>query len=98
MVSKGYRAIVSVGSVAGKEGNPSVSAYSASKAGVLGLTKSLGKELALTGVLANALTRTAFMGPMLAIAPQELVDYMTAKIPMGRLGTIDETVAMICSW
>lgn len=91
-----YGRIVNLASVAGKEGNPNASAYSASKAGVIGFTKSLGKELAGKGVIANALTPATFESPILAQLPQSQVDYMRSKIPMGRLGEISESVAMVC--
>jgi 3-oxoacyl-[acyl-carrier protein] reductase len=95
MLDNGYGRIVNVASVAGKEGNPNASAYSASKAGVIGLTKSLGKELATRGVIANALTPATFESPILAQLPQSQVDYMRSKIPMGRLGVVDESAAMV---
>jgi 3-oxoacyl-[acyl-carrier protein] reductase len=96
MLANGYGRIVNVSSVAGKEGNPNASAYSASKAGVIGFTKSLGKELAGKGVIANALTPATFESPILAQLPQSQVDYMRSKIPMGRLGEIEESAAMVC--
>ena len=96
MLANGYGRIVNVASVAGKEGNPNASAYSASKAGVIGFTKSLGKELAGKGVIANALTPATFESPILAQLPQSQVDYMRSKIPMGRLGEVKESAAMIC--
>jgi 3-oxoacyl-[acyl-carrier protein] reductase len=96
MVERGYGRIVNVSSVAGKEGNPNASAYSASKAGVIGLTKSLGKELATTGVTANALTPATFESPILEQLPQSQVEYMRSKIPMGRLGEVEESAAMVC--
>lgn len=96
MLQAGYGRIVNVASVAGKEGNPNASAYSASKAGVIGLTKSLGKELAGKGVIANALTPATFESPILEQLPQSQVDYMRSKIPMGRLGEVDESAAMVC--
>ena len=96
LVANGYGRIVNVASVAGKEGNPNASAYSATKAGVIGLTKSLGKELAGKGVIANALTPATFESPILAQRPQSQVDYMRGKIPMGRLGEVAESAAMIC--
>ncbi|AOH83586.1 3-oxoacyl-ACP reductase [Sphingomonas panacis] len=96
MLAGGYGRIANLASVAGKEGNPNASAYSASKAGVIGLTKSLGKELAEKGVIANALTPATFESPILAQLPQSQVDYMRSKIPMGRLGEIDESAAMVC--
>ncbi len=92
----GYGRIVNVASVAGKEGNPNASAYSASKAGVIGFTKSLGKELAGSGIIANALTPATFESPILAQLPQSQVDYMRSKIPMGRLGEVEESAAMVC--
>lgn len=96
MLENGYGRIVNVASVAGKEGNPNASAYSASKAGVIGFTKSLGKELATRGVIVNALTPATFESPILAQLPQSQVDYMRSKIPMGRLGIVDESAAMVC--
>ena len=96
MLANGYGRIVNVASVAGKEGNPNASAYSASKAGVIGFTKSLGKELAGKGVVANSLTPATFESPILEQLPQSQVDYMRSKIPMGRLGEVEESAAMIC--
>ena len=96
MIAGGYGRIVNVASVAGKEGNPNASAYSASKAGVIGLTKSLGKELATKGVIANSITPATFESPILEQLPQSQVDYMRGKIPMGRLGEVHETAAMVC--
>lgn len=96
MLASGYGRIVNVASVAGKEGNPNASAYSATKAGVIGFTKSLGKELAGKGVIANALTPATFESPILAQLPQSQVDYMRSKIPMGRLGEVHESAAMVC--
>ncbi|KQM18515.1 3-oxoacyl-ACP reductase [Sphingomonas sp. Leaf24] len=96
LLANGFGRIVNVASVAGKEGNPNASAYSATKAGVIGFTKSLGKELAGKGVIANALTPATFESPILAQLPQSQVDYMRSKIPMGRLGEVDESAAMVC--
>ena len=96
MLENGYGRIVNVASVAGKEGNPNASAYSASKAGVIGFTKSLGKELAGKGVIANALTPATFESPILEQLPVSQVDYMRSKIPMGRLGEVEESAAMVC--
>ncbi|MFA6116296.1 MAG: SDR family NAD(P)-dependent oxidoreductase [Sphingomonas sp.] len=96
MVANGYGRIVNVSSVAGKEGNPNASAYSASKAAVIGLTKSLGKELATRGVIANAVTPATFESPILEQLPKSQVEYMLSKIPMGRLGEVRETAAMVC--
>ncbi len=95
MLENGYGRIVNVASVAGKEGNPNASAYSASKAGVIGFTKSLGKELATKGVIVNALTPATFESPILAQLPPSQVEYMKGKIPMGRLGFVDESAAMV---
>jgi 2-dehydro-3-deoxy-L-rhamnonate dehydrogenase (NAD+) len=96
MLANGYGRIVNVASVAGKEGNPNASAYSASKAGVIGFTKSLGKELAGKGVIANCLTPATFESPILKQLPQSQVEYMRSRIPMGRLGEVEESAAMIC--
>ena len=96
LLANGYGRIVNVASVAGKEGNPNASAYSATKAGVIGFTKSLGKELAGKGVIANALTPATFESPILEQLPQSQVDYMRSKIPMGRLGEVHESTAMVC--
>jgi 2-dehydro-3-deoxy-L-rhamnonate dehydrogenase (NAD+) len=96
LLRNGYGRIVNIASVAGKEGNPNASAYSATKAGVIGFTKSLGKELATRGVIANALAPGTFESPILKQLPQSQVDYMRSKIPMGRLGHVEESVAMAC--
>jgi NAD(P)-dependent dehydrogenase (short-subunit alcohol dehydrogenase family) len=96
MLANGYGRIVNVSSVAGKEGNPNASAYSATKAAVIGLTKSLGKELAGKGIIANALTPATFESPILKQLPASQVEYMRSKIPMGRLGEIPESTAMVC--
>jgi 2-dehydro-3-deoxy-L-rhamnonate dehydrogenase (NAD+) len=96
MLTNGYGRIVNVASVAGKEGNPNASAYSTSKAGVIGFTKSLAKELAQSGILCNAITPATFESPILEQLPQLQVDYMRAKIPMGRLGLVEESAAMVC--
>jgi NAD(P)-dependent dehydrogenase (short-subunit alcohol dehydrogenase family) len=96
MEKEGYGRVVNVASVAGKEGNPNASAYSASKAGVIGFTKSLGKELATKGVLVNCITPATFESPILSQMPQSQIDYMKSKIPMGRLGEAAESVALVC--
>lgn len=96
MLANSYGRIVNVASVAGKEGNPNAGAYSASKAAVIGLTKSLGKELATRGVIANSITPATFESPILEQLPQSQVDYMRGKIPMGRLGEVHESAAMVC--
>jgi 2-dehydro-3-deoxy-L-rhamnonate dehydrogenase (NAD+) len=96
MLKNDYGRIVNISSVAGKEGNPNASAYSSAKAGVIGLTKSLGKELARTGIRANCLTPATFKSPILSQLPQSQIDYMQSKIPMGRLGEVAEVAALIC--
>ena len=96
MLANGYGRIVNVASVAGKEGNPNASAYSASKAGVIGFTKSLAKELATRGVLVNAVTPAVFATPLLQQMPQSQIDFMKSKIPMNRLGEVPEVVSLIC--
>lgn len=96
LLRNGYGRIVNVASVAGKEGNPNASAYSASKAGVIGLTKSLGKELATRNVLVNCITPATFESPILSQLPASQVEYMRSKIPMGRLGDVEESVALVC--
>jgi NAD(P)-dependent dehydrogenase (short-subunit alcohol dehydrogenase family) len=96
MVENGYGRIVNISSVAGKEGNPNASSYSASKAAVLGFTKSLGKELATKGVIVNAVTPATFESPILRQVPQSHIDYMRSRIPMDRLGTAPEIAAAVC--
>jgi len=97
MVAKGWGRIVNIASIAGKEGNPNLSAYSASKAAVIGLTKSLGKELATTGVLVNAITPAFIQTPMNVNTTEETLKYMISKIPMNRVGEVEEVAALI-SW
>ena len=96
MLKNDYGRIVNIASVAGKEGNPRMAAYSASKAAVIGLTKSLGKELAKTGVRANCITPATVVTPILDTLDQAAIDYMLSKIPMGRFGTVEENAALIC--
>ena len=95
MVANGYGRIVNIASVAGKDGNPNASHYSASKAGLIGLTKSLGKELAKTGVLVNAVTPAAAKTPIFNSMTQAHIDFMLSKIPMGRFLEVDEAASMI---
>jgi 2-dehydro-3-deoxy-L-rhamnonate dehydrogenase (NAD+) len=95
MAKNNYGRIVNIASVAGKEGNPNASAYSASKAAVIGLTKSLGKELARSGILVNAVTPAAVHTPMFSQMTQEHIDYMLSKIPAGRFGTVEENASLI---
>lgn len=90
MVHQGFGRILLIASIAGKEGNAGMCSYSASKAGVIGLTKSLGKEYAETGVTINALAPAVIRTAMVDALPTEQVDYMTAKIPMRRCGSLDE--------
>ena len=95
MVANGYGRIVMVASVAGKEGNPNAAAYSASKAAVIGMTKSLGKELALSGVSVNAVAPAAVRTAIFDQMSQQHIDFMLSKIPMGRFGTVEEVAALI---
>jgi 3-oxoacyl-[acyl-carrier protein] reductase len=95
MIEQGYGRIVNIASVAGKEGNPNASHYSASKAGLIGLTKSLGKELATKGVLVNAVTPAAAKTEIFDSMSQQHIDYMLSKIPMNRFLMPDEAAAMI---
>ena len=96
MRANDYGRIVNIASVAGKEGNPNASAYSASKAGVIGLTKSLGKELAKTGVRVNCVTPAAVRTAMFEQMTQQHIDFMLSKIPMGRFGSVDEIASLVC--
>jgi 2-dehydro-3-deoxy-L-rhamnonate dehydrogenase (NAD+) len=95
MMAAGYGRIVNIASIAGKEGNPNASHYSASKAGLIALTKSLGKELATTGVLVNAIAPAAARTGMFLQMSQEHIDYMRSKIPMNRLLEVEELAALI---
>ncbi|MBC7800604.1 MAG: SDR family oxidoreductase [Gemmatimonadaceae bacterium] len=96
MVARGYGRVVNIASVAGKEGNPNASHYSASKAGLIALTKSLGKELAGKGVLVNCVTPAAAKTDIfLQMAPTQ-IDYMLSKIPMGRFVEVAEIAALAC--
>ena len=95
MIAKGYGRIVNIASIAGKEGNPNASHYSASKAGLIGLTKSLAKELATQGVLVNCVTPAAAKTDLFDQMTQAQIDYMLAKIPMNRFVTVDEIAATV---
>jgi 3-oxoacyl-[acyl-carrier protein] reductase len=95
MLSRGYGRIVNLASIAGKEGNPNAPAYSASKAGVIGLTKSLGKELAKSGVTVNCVTPAAVRTPLFEQMTEQHIQYMLSRIPMGRFGTTDEVAALV---
>jgi NAD(P)-dependent dehydrogenase (short-subunit alcohol dehydrogenase family) len=97
MKANGYGRIVNVASIAGKEGNPNASAYSASKAAVIGFSKSLAKELAGDGILVNSVTPAAVRTPIFDQMPQSHIDFMLSKIPLGRFGTVDE-IAGVVTW
>lgn len=95
MVERDYGRIVNIASIAGKEGNPKAVPYSATKAGVIGLTKSVGKELATTGIRVNCITPAVVRTRILGQLTQEHIDYMISKIPMGRTGEISEVAALV---
>lgn len=97
MKERGWGRIVNIASIAGKEGNPNLAAYSASKAAVIGLTKSVGKELATSGVLVNSIAPAVISTPMNADTAPHVLEYMLSKIPMGRPGTVEE-VASLVGW
>jgi NAD(P)-dependent dehydrogenase (short-subunit alcohol dehydrogenase family) len=95
MRANDYGRIVNIASIAGKEGNPNASAYSASKAGVVSLTKSLGKELAKTGIRVNCVTPAAVKTGMFSQMTPAHIDFMLSKIPMGRFGEVEEIAALV---
>lgn len=95
MVERDRGRIIAVASVAGKEGNPNASSYSAAKAGIIGFIKSLGKELAPTGVRANVIAPGLINTPLMQQLPPEQVEFSLSKIPQGRFGTVEECAAMI---
>jgi 3-oxoacyl-[acyl-carrier protein] reductase len=95
MLRQEYGRVVNIASVAGKEGNPNASAYSASKAAVIGLTKSLGKELARTGIRVNCVTPAAVKTAIFDQMTQAHIDFMLSKIPMARFGQVDEVAALV---
>jgi 3-oxoacyl-[acyl-carrier protein] reductase len=95
MLRQDYGRIVNIASVAGKEGNPNAPAYSASKAAVIGLTKSLGKELAKTGIRVNCVTPAAVKTAIFDQMTQAHIDFMLAKIPLARFGTVEEIAALV---
>jgi 3-oxoacyl-[acyl-carrier protein] reductase len=97
MVERGWGRVVNFASMAGKDGNPNLSIYSASKAAVIGLTKSLGKELATTGVLVNAIAPAVIATPMNATTQPDALAHITSLIPMKRVGTAEE-VAELVAW
>jgi len=95
MLQHGYGRIVNIASIAGKEGNPNASHYSATKAGVIALTKSLGKELAQSGILVNCITPAVIQTEILQQVTPQHIEYMLSKIPMGRFGKTEEAAAMV---
>lgn len=94
MVDRSYGRILHIASIAGKEGNAGMAAYSGTKAGLIGLVKTMGKEYASTGVTINAMAPAVVQTPMVDVMPQAQVDYMTEKIPMGRTGRLEEVAYM----
>lgn len=96
MLPRGYGRILLLASISGKEGNPGMAGYSVSKAGVIGLVKAIGKEYAHTRITVNGLAPALVDTPLLADASDEALAYMTSRIPMGRLGTVEETAAIAC--
>ena len=96
MIERGYGRIVNVASIAGKEGNPMAAAYSAAKAAVIGMTKSIGKDVARTGVIVNCIAPAVIETPILEGLSDEHVDYMIERIPMGRMGSADEVATLAC--
>lgn len=95
MQARNYGRIVNIASIAGKEGNPNAAAYSAAKAGVIGLTKSLGKELAKTGVRVNCITPAAVKTEIFDQMTEQHIQFMLSKIPIGRFGLVEEMAAMV---
>jgi 2-dehydro-3-deoxy-L-rhamnonate dehydrogenase (NAD+) len=96
MIAQDYGRIVNIASIAGKEGNPNASGYSASKAAVIGMTKSLAKEVAKNNISVNAVTPAAVRTPIFDQMPQTHIDFMLSKIPRGRFGTVDEVASLVC--
>ena len=95
MIKNNYGRIVNIASIAGKEGNPNASAYSSSKAGVIGLTKSLGKELALKNIAVNCVTPAAAKTRIFDQMTQEHIDYMLSKIPRNRFAKVNELASLV---
>ncbi len=96
MTERGYGRIVNVASIAGKEGNPMAAAYSAAKAAVIAMTKSIGKDVARTGVLVNCIAPAVIETPILGGMSQAHIDYMVERVPLGRMGEADEVAALAC--
>lgn len=96
MLAAGYGRVVNIASIAGKEGNPNAAAYSTSKAAVIGMTKSIGKELAKTEIRVNCVTPAAVRTPIFDQMSAEQIEFMLSKIPMARFGAVDEVAALIC--
>jgi NAD(P)-dependent dehydrogenase (short-subunit alcohol dehydrogenase family) len=96
MIARGYGRIVNVASIAGKEGNPMAAAYSAAKAAVIAMTKSIGKDVARTGVLVNCIAPAVIETPILDALSDEHVSYMVERIPVGRMGGAAEVAALAC--
>jgi 2-dehydro-3-deoxy-L-rhamnonate dehydrogenase (NAD+) len=95
MLARGYGRIVNIASIAGKEGNPMAAAYSASKAAVIALTKAIGKDVAASGVLVNSIAPAVIETPMLGDMTQEHIEYMVARIPLGRIGKPEEVAHLV---
>jgi 3-oxoacyl-[acyl-carrier protein] reductase len=96
MLVRNYGRILLIASIGGKEGNPGMAGYAASKSGVMGLVKGIGKEYADTGITVNGLAPAVIATPMNAATDPAMLDYMASKIPMGRLGTVAEVAAIAC--
>ncbi|MCY3906874.1 MAG: SDR family NAD(P)-dependent oxidoreductase [Anaerolineaceae bacterium] len=96
MLPRSYGRILHLVSIAGKEGNPGMVGYSASKAGMTGLIKGVGKEYATSGITVNGLAPAVIQTPMIADVTPEMLAYMESRIPMGRLGTIEEVASLAC--
>jgi 2-dehydro-3-deoxy-L-rhamnonate dehydrogenase (NAD+) len=96
MIARGYGRIVNIASIAGKEGNPNAVPYSAAKSGVIGLTKAVAKEVATNGVIVNCITPAVIATEILEQVSEEHINYMTSRIPMGRVGQPEEVAALAC--